>query len=207
MALYQINESELALKSGRLCLEFANTMDWHASDRPVETLHNYEDLVDWAYNMRLLDGPNATALLSAADHDLRKAGKVFSDAIELREAIYRIFAGQALGSQIQAQDLAILNCALQRSAPRAGLEQIDGKYTWAWQLDPLDLWQPLWGVARSAASLLTSDMLARVGHCADENGCGVLFMDNTRNHSRRWCDMSGCGNRAKARRHYQKKGA
>ncbi len=50
-------------------------------------------------------------------------------------------------------------------------------------------------------SLLTSPSLARVRHCASAS-CGWLFVDVSRNHSRRWCDMEDCGNRAKARRHY-----
>jgi predicted RNA-binding Zn ribbon-like protein len=63
----------------------------------------------------------------------------------------------------------------------------------------------LWPVARSAADLLTSaEELARVGQCADDRGCGWLFFDTSRNHSRRWCAMKDCGNRAKARRHYRR---
>ncbi|MCB0153982.1 MAG: CGNR zinc finger domain-containing protein, partial [Anaerolineae bacterium] len=56
----------------------------------------------------------------------------------------------------------------------------------------------------SAAELLTSDRLNRVGQCAGES-CGWLFLDTTRNHSRRWCEMEHCGNRAKAKRHYRRR--
>jgi predicted RNA-binding Zn ribbon-like protein len=41
-----------------------------------------------------------------------------------------------------------------------------------------------------------------IRQCADVRGCGVLFLDRTRNRSRRWCSMKSCGNRAKAQRHY-----
>ncbi|MCX6026505.1 MAG: CGNR zinc finger domain-containing protein [Chloroflexi bacterium] len=60
----------------------------------------------------------------------------------------------------------------------------------------------LWPVMRSAAELLTSDLASRVGQCQDDRGCGWLFIDTSRNHTRRWCAMGDCGNRAKARRHY-----
>ena len=60
----------------------------------------------------------------------------------------------------------------------------------------------VWPVARSAADLLTSDLLSRVRRCEDDRGCGYLFIDTSRNRSRRWCSMESCGNRAKARRHY-----
>ena len=59
----------------------------------------------------------------------------------------------------------------------------------------------LWPVVRSAADLLTSPERGRVRRCGGAN-CDWLFMDNSRNHSRRWCDMGSCGNRAKARRYY-----
>jgi len=61
--------------------------------------------------------------------------------------------------------------------------------------------RPLWPVARAAADLLQSEQLERVGECADDRGCGYLFLDTSRNHSRRWCSMESCGNRAKARSH------
>ena len=64
--------------------------------------------------------------------------------------------------------------------------------------EPIDLAQPLWPVVRSAADLLTGSSLERVKRCPGE-GCGWLFLDTSRNGSRRWCDMSSCGNRARVR--------
>jgi predicted RNA-binding Zn ribbon-like protein len=61
----------------------------------------------------------------------------------------------------------------------------------------------LWPVARSASELLTSDDLAYVRGCASET-CAWLFLDKTKNHGRRWCEMKTCGNRDKARRYYQR---
>jgi predicted RNA-binding Zn ribbon-like protein len=60
----------------------------------------------------------------------------------------------------------------------------------------------LWPILRSAAEVLTSEKRTRLGQCADDRGCGWLFLDTSKNRSRRWCDMEDCGNRAKARRHY-----
>ena len=64
----------------------------------------------------------------------------------------------------------------------------------------------LWPVARSAADLLTSDDLGRVRECAGER-CNWLFIDRSKNHSRRWCDMQDCGNVAKVRRYRSRKQA
>jgi predicted RNA-binding Zn ribbon-like protein len=52
--------------------------------------------------------------------------------------------------------------------------------------------------------LLTSDKLSRVRQCQGEN-CTWLFLDTSKNHTRRWCEMKVCGNRVKARRHYERK--
>ena len=75
-------------------------------------------------------------------------------------------------------------------------------FKWDWS-EELALDRMLWFIARSAADLLTSGNLDRVRQCGDEE-CGWLFIDTTKNRSRRWCDMTDCGNRAKARRHYSR---
>src|SRR5260221_3971430 len=79
-------------------------------------------------------------------------------------------------------------------------------YSLHWPAQPDALDRMLWPVAYSAADLLTNpELLSRVGECADDRGCGYLFLDMTKNRSRRWCDMKDCGNRAQAQRHYERK--
>ncbi len=85
----------------------------------------------------------------------------------------------------------------------AGADEPPG-FTWSWADVEDDLASLLWPVARAATDLLTSCDLARVRECADDS-CGWLFMDMSRNGSRRWCDMADCGNRAKARRYRERK--
>lgn len=87
---------------------------------------------------------------------------------------------------------------------RAGLTLAGGRFQWAWPGVQPDLDRVCWWVARSAAELLTSEDLTLVRECAGYD-CGRLFMDATKNRSRRWCDMSTCGNRAKMRRHYERR--
>jgi len=76
-------------------------------------------------------------------------------------------------------------------------------YTWVWKRTNAELDDVLAPVVESAAALLTSPDLSRVRECESET-CGWLFIDRSRNRSRRWCDMTVCGNRAKVRRHYQR---
>jgi len=58
-------------------------------------------------------------------------------------------------------------------------------------------------VVESAADALVLGELVRVRRCADQR-CPRVFFDGTKNGRRRWCDMSSCGNRAKAARHRRK---
>ena len=82
-----------------------------------------------------------------------------------------------------------------------------GGYDWSWAGRPDDLARPLWPVARSAVELLTLGDLARVRECPGAGDCGWLFYDTSRNGSRRWCSMEGCGSRVKMRRHTPATGA
>ena len=76
-------------------------------------------------------------------------------------------------------------------------------YRWSWAGDCSCPERPLWQIAHAAADLLASDRLNRVRLCGSGT-CEWVFLDESRNRSRRWCDMSTCGNREKARRHYEK---
>ncbi len=193
----------LDLLGGRTSLEFANTVDWHASDQPVEYLTSYEALVAWGQHAGILTDRQAEHLLEEAGRRPTEADAMRERAVVLREAIYRIFAAISAGLPAEHADLAVLNAELSRTSACSRLVPSGEGYAWDWigAEDALD--RVLWPVVRDAADLLTSGDLDRVGQCADDR-CGWLFLDTSRNHSRRWCSMEDCGNRAKARRHYQR---
>ena len=188
-------------EAGKLCLDFANTVDWHRSDHAEECLTDYSRLVSWAQAQRLLSKDHARRLLDRAEREPGLAASTLQRALALRDAIYNIFAAPALGRAVAASDLAILNASLSQAMLGARIETRAGRFYWSWQ-DGDDLDSMLAPVLRSAANLLASEDLGRVGQCADDRGCGWLFLDSSRNHSRRWCRMEDCGNRAKAKRHY-----
>ena len=195
-------KSNWKLESGWLCLDFANTAEWHASDHPIESLTSYAALIGWARPIGFLPDRTAQQLLSATDQHPTKAARILDRAVALREAIYRIFVAVAHGQTPAAADQSILNAELGRSKSR--LVWNKATFDWERQGEDGDLDQLLWWVVRSASELLTSDDIKRVGVCADDRGCGWLFYDTSRNGSRQWCSMRGCGNRAKARRHFEK---
>jgi predicted RNA-binding Zn ribbon-like protein len=204
-----MEEQRMTLKKfkflgGWLCLDFANTADWHASDHPVEKLNEYADLVKWSVEAGFLSESHAFRLLQKAAAFPGEAAEVLSRAIKLREAIYLIFSSVAAGSPPGCEVLDALNGALAEKSGTTGVVPTADGFAWDWigEIDALD--RPLWPVSRSAADLLVSDSLSRVGRCADDRGCGWLFLDTSRNRSRRWCDMKDCGNRAKAREHHRR---
>ena len=129
---------------------------------------------------------------------------MYADAVTVREALYRVFSAVAAGATAPAGDLATLNEALADGFAHSRLEPDGDGYHWAWQIDPPALDRMLWPVLRSAVDLLTSGELDRVKECPGLDDCGWLFFDTSKNGSRRWCSMEGCGNRAKGRRHYQR---
>jgi predicted RNA-binding Zn ribbon-like protein len=199
-----MSEFHFDLEAGALCLDFANTAEWHASDRPLERLNDIPDLVAWAWQAGILDETFAKGILGWVDRSPDAAAAAFERAIWLRELIYRIFSAFALEQPVDPDDLGDLNQVLGRAMAQARLEVVAGGFTWGWVEDGPGLEIVIWAVARSAAELLTSDQLDRLRRCADDRGCGYLFIDTSRNRSRRWCSMKSCGNRAKAKRHYER---
>jgi predicted RNA-binding Zn ribbon-like protein len=191
------------LIGGRACLDFANTVGGNRHIYQREYLNSYTDLVAWSRLAGLVTESEAQHLMAKAIRRPAEADYVFERAILLREAIYRIFSVVAAGGSPEAADLAILNSALTEALARLQITSAEDGFTWTWHKEPKALDPMLWPVVRSAGELLTSEDLYRVRECAGDT-CSWLFIDTSRNHSRRWCDMKDCGNRAKAKRHYER---
>ena len=194
----------LNLKSGHPSLEFTNTVNNHASEQPGETLFKYEDVLTWAGRVGLLREDQVGSLTRQAARQPEEAARVFGAVLELREVLYRIVVAQTKGKSPPKQDLTILNSVLSQLTGGAGVAYHRDRFEWQWNFDENALEAPLWILALSAVDLMISEYYERVGQCADEDGCGWLFVDTSKNHSRRWCDINDCGNRAKQRR-YQKR--
>ncbi len=121
----------------------------------------------------------------------------------LRETIYRLFDAQAQGKAPAPRDLEALNAALAQAPARKTLKRSRDGYEWDVDMKSGTALALLAPVLWSAGDLLAGPKLDRVRRCANPE-CGWLFLDDSRAGKRRWCSMSSCGNRAKARRHYHK---
>jgi predicted RNA-binding Zn ribbon-like protein len=198
------------LRGGDPSLDFVNTVGWRLTDRPREYLRSYEDLLEWAREAGLLTQGERESLSREAMLDPEGARETLSRALVLREAIHRAISAAIAGEPQDESDLSALNGELSIALSHLRVVPSGGAYGWGWEWSGDDgeakLDGPLWPVAQSAAELLTSPKLGRVKLCAGE-GCGWVFLDESRNRSRRWCDSRDCGNRERVRRHLARKRA
>lgn len=188
--------------TGQLSLDFANTLDWRTSEHPQELINSYADLLRWGRHTGSLTEREARRLTREADLHPIAANKALDEALKLREALYRIFSATAQGQRAEAGDLRYLNEKLSDALSRLRVAPGMEGYAWQWAETEKDLSRVLWPVVQAAGELLVSGELQMLRQCPGE-GCAWLFVDTSRNKSRRWCDMTTCGNRAKARRHYE----
>ena len=189
------------LIAGVLCLNFANTLYGHGKTPVHEYLAGYPDLVIWSCKVGLVSDLDASHLIRESVRRPAEAAAVFHHAIAFRETIYRFFAAIAHNETPQAADLASLNAARAESLAHSRITRTSAGYGVAWD-DRTSLDRMLWPIALSAADLITEMDVSRVRQCS---GCDWLFLDTSRNHLRRWCSMSACGNRAKVRRFNERK--
>jgi predicted RNA-binding Zn ribbon-like protein len=186
-----------------LCLDYANTLSWRGSAAPTEKLHDVADLLGWIETTAGVERGALRDLVAWSREHAADAAALFADAIELREVIWRVFGAIAAGTAVRDRDFGALKTAVTAAPARSLLARAGGGY--AWRVDRL---RPSGGDLLAPVLWSAGDLLLEAGHrlirqCANEK-CLWLFIDESKNATRRWCDMSSCGNRAKARRHYAK---
>jgi predicted RNA-binding Zn ribbon-like protein len=183
-----------------MCLDFANTVSWRGS-APAESLHNVSDLLKWCGDAGLVSAGVAHQIRKWPDKHPKRAAEIFAEAIELREAIYRIFHCVAANAKPAEADLGILNRALRYAPRRAAVQHIGEGFGWQLEDSKPSASSLLAPVIWSAGDLLVGPQVARLRECSNDK-CLWLFLDDSKNGTRRWCSMQACGNRAKAHRHY-----
>lgn len=194
--------TRFAFLGGAVCLDFVNTVAWRRSARE-ERLSSYGDLLEWAFQARLLTRREYRGLRQTAARRDRDARIVLMRARRFREALYRVCDAIAGRRTVGVADLAAVNEEVSLSRARMRMAARAEHFEWEWIGDDQALESVMCRVAKSAMELLTTGDLSRIRRCESTDGCGWLFVDASRNRSRRWCDMRDCGNRAKVRRYYR----
>jgi predicted RNA-binding Zn ribbon-like protein len=190
----------IELVGGHPALDLVNTVSWRQdTDRRRENLSEPLDLLTWTHRTGLLDERHLTAIRVAMAADPQMAAGVLRRVQELREQLYRHLA-DCLDDRAGERQIAAgspLHRAVTDAVAASSLAGTPARWTLE-PRGPLDLPRVL---ALHALDLLQTMPSDRLRRCADD-GCGWLFLDTTRNHSRRWCSSGDCGNRDRARRHY-----
>jgi predicted RNA-binding Zn ribbon-like protein len=184
---------------GRVCLDFANTMDWRTSDAPQELIPGYAALLSWSKARCTLTAKAVAKLRAQAARRSAAATAVLHDAHGLRREIWQAAEALCRGDRV---DLAPFNRRLVASPAQPRLVRAGARYVH--DLPGAALEEVIWPVLWSFTALLSSGDGGRLG-CCEAQGCGWFFVDESPNRSRVWCSSEVCGNRERARRAYAKR--
>jgi predicted RNA-binding Zn ribbon-like protein len=204
------------LKGGHPSLDLVNTLDNRfREDGPVELLGNYADLLRFAQQLKLLSVRHASVLAGAANDGAAGRGaamRALESVRKLREAtaaaLYRAVDGRVPTAAVTGTLERYFHDASRhrrlswnRSTKRSPAPPGAG---WVWARSETDLALPVWMLAQAGSELMTSPALDLLRACGSET-CRWVFLDTSKNHTRRWCDMKICGNRMKARRFHARR--
>ena len=199
--------STVPLEGGQLALDFVNTIGGLRDQPPSpsdELLESYDDLVVWCVRLGVISEADGRKLSRAAGRDEKGAQRALRRARQLRELLYATFRPLADGAEPAAELLDGLRDADRAALATARLAPDGARASamrWTWP-PAQDLDDPLRPITHSAVELLTSGPLEQLKLCGN---CRWLFLDQSRNHSRRWCSMNECGTQMKQRRFVERR--
>ncbi|MFL6602666.1 MAG: CGNR zinc finger domain-containing protein [Steroidobacteraceae bacterium] len=188
------------LCAGHPVLDLVNTLDNRfRADGPTELLPNYAALLSFMEQTGLL--PPAQLRAASRRTDAAEAERATDSARELRELAANVLYAVAAGSDPQPTDVRKLARHLQSARQQQELLwSAESKFVWEWTAAAqTEAALPVWILSLQTSALLTSAAMSSLRTCGCET-CRWLFLDTSKNHTRRWCDMKICGNRMKARR-------
>ena len=181
----------LRIVGGHPALDLANTISSRRGGTGIDCLDTYDDLLVWAARQGVMDEAEASKLRAAAQLDPAAAAVALQDAKQLRECIWRVWTAMQAGMAPAAADLALLASGV-LAAQRARVLRWSGAQAWWQWTEAAGLDAVTARVALAAAELFAGEHLHRVRECEGLQ-CGWLFLDSTRNGTRRWCVAEQCG--------------
>ena len=189
----------LQMNGGHPSLDFANTVAARRGRWGPDLLIGYDDLLAWAERARLLDEAERGRLRETAAAAQEESAAALERAKRLREALYGVFSALAAAEAPPVGALKLIRKEYLHAQSSRDLSARDGAVAWEWPGE-LDLNAVTHRIAVQAVALLTGPDLRRVKECHGRN-CGWLFVDSSRNASRRWCSGEDCGTLARVTRH------
>ena len=182
---------------GQVALDFVNTVSSWTKSVSNDYLGSFAKLVAWTQQSGLIDDENARGLLNRTS--AKRSALSLHEVVELRGIVRRILVAIIDDTPPAGNDLKSLNAILKEARAEQTLTCASGTFGWELRasVDPRSL---ILTIALAAADFLEHADFARLKRCPPPIGCGWLFLDESRNRSRKWCSMEYCGGTAKARR-------
>ncbi len=202
MELKMFETDKFFLVGNNLSLDFVNTKIAEGG-KPKDLLENLADMMSWAIAVKLIEKDGAASLLT---NWTQKGERFLSEAVNFRLILYGLFTGIMNGERVKDSTIKIINEMLADQTGYAVIARNETGFEKRFRTDFYESRQLLASIASSAADLLCYGNLDLIKKCEGEN-CVLYFYDTTKNHSRRWCSMAGCGNRAKVNAFYKRKKA
>jgi predicted RNA-binding Zn ribbon-like protein len=187
------------LHAGHPALELVNTLDFRFSTQTVDLIPTYKDLLRLTTQLQMLTADQARKLGRTVGEE--EARRVVASTVELREALAKVLYGRIDETRPPAGQIQVLEKQFHAAGLHRRLLTGEAHLEWSWSGVERQAEIPLWMLAQAASDLLVSSDAELIKDCGDPT-CRWLFLDVSKNHTRRWCDMKTCGNRMKARRHH-----
>lgn len=194
----------LLLDGGCACFDFINTVSTRSDgDDPHEYLESYEKLLDWCKRVELLSDERLKRLADyVAQSGTEEIRQTMTEILETRGMLYRFFSSVSAGKQVVEQDLYAFNSRLSESLAKLKFKTNEEELYPDWEAGEPDLKEPLWRIMKSCFDVLIEGSFERIKEC---EACGWIFLDQSKNKSRRWCNMQTCGSAHKAKKYYHRK--
>lgn len=194
------------LTGGDVSLDLVNTVDSRPTEQMRDLIPQATDLISWSRQVGLVTRKQEAQLCEEAARDPAAAETARRRAVRLRECLFRLFASIVEGDDTPAEVVSEWNRFLREAMDHYETVRTEVGMAWRLRSDLEGFDRILWPIVHSAMQLLTGPRVMKVRRCAGET-CDWLFIDTSKRGNRRWCDMTVCGNRAKARRFYRRKKA
>lgn len=190
-----MTEQQLTHIGGHPLIDFINT-EMTPNGKKVDLLKNNEDIVFWLTDIGILTQ-------GALQFDWAEDEALLNQVRTFRNKMRAMVANIVNEEPIAPKYIDIINKALIHWLGKPRLAQGDNEQAFEQQVDfAIETSAQLVAViADTAVNFLTTTDLRYVKQCGNGE-CIRYFIDTSKNHSRRWCSMEGCGNRMKARAHY-----
>jgi predicted RNA-binding Zn ribbon-like protein len=192
----------LYVVAGNLALDFANTVDDPGGPNHFDHIQNISRLLSWARNVKVLSEQGYDDLAALAQSRPSVAAASLRRAAVLRHSVQLVFGAIADGQVIPEPSWRDLRRSIAASVSQAALRADHNQVRLVWDIASLDA--VTWPIGYAAHELLTGGQLGRIKRCA---GCHWLYVDHSKNSSRRWCTMDDCGKAVKMRRYVERRAA